>query len=563
MLIFAVIVLPSLLIAAIEYGVWRMIGTQRLVIVHITIFVAVGVATTTALNKATAIWDIGFRGECMLPLMNQTCTPINRGLPWVDIFPEGTQNFGAGTFTCGDGGAAAKALNFSVNLSLSGVLTISCNAGRGTYTPLPSTRTWPKADKLVEEDYEGLLSRPFNKNVMKQVRKAGEIPYQEHELVLLPEGIEAVIVHCGNTEKLVTRVRPDPKALERTLPHVVASSNISVTPEESKLDVVILFVDAVSRRGFHRRLARTVAALEEADAQGLTRLYQFFRYSVVEFCTEPNARAMFLEMIEENTQGASILWEDYAQSGYVTLSTADTCQDLGAAYMNRSESPGQPDFDHELLSPFCHSDYFAEDANPFGNFKGPYSICARCLKGQQVHEHELEYLHSFRAAYPDRAKFSLAWFLEGHEGTTEVLRFLDDGLSRYLKNYSARDWNRTALVIAADHGLHMGFNFALSQNGAVEHKNPFLAIMLPPWFAAQHNRHDFMTVNQQRLVTGLDLYKTLQAIRVAGLKGEIDLREKKAELSRLQTGIDLLHNEVQEERTCADASIPKEWCQCL
>jgi hypothetical protein len=39
-----------------------------------------------------------------------------------------------------------------------------------------------------------------------------------------------------------------------------------------------------ARRGFHRRLRKTVAALEDVDRSGVTRLYQFFRYSVVEFC---------------------------------------------------------------------------------------------------------------------------------------------------------------------------------------------------------------------------------------------------------------------------------------
>ncbi|XP_024376955.1 uncharacterized protein [Physcomitrium patens] len=521
-------------------------------------------AATGALRDGIEVWDKGFRGERMLSFQNHNvCTPVDRGLPWVDMFPEGYQNFGASTFTCGDLEMDAKAVGFSVNFSMDGALTASCNTGnRMTYTPLPSTVDWPKGDKLVEETYEGLLARPFNKNVMDKVREAGEIPYEAQSSIYLPEEIEAVIVRCGGVEKLVTRVRPSSEILKRTASQ---ADQFSPSKNEKKLNVVFLFLDATSRRGFHRRLRRTVAALEEADARGDTRLYQFFRYSVVEFCTEPNSRAMFQNAIKPHKEIVPPVWDDYRNSGYVTLFTADTCQDLAAAYMNRQSPRNTSSFDHELISPFCHSDYFAEDANPFGNFKGPYSICARCLKGEQVHEHELRYLQSFRTAYPDTPKFSLAWFLEGHEGTTEVLRNLDDGLAAYVGNFTAQDWNSTAVIIAADHGLHMGLNFAMSQNGAVEHKNPFMAMMLPPWFTDRHNRNEILSANQQKMVTALDIYKTLQALRMAGLSEEQRRQwvDPASEYRLHNVSIDLLHHEVPESRSCEDAGISSDWCQCL
>jgi hypothetical protein len=80
------------------------------------------VRTTSALQQGRAVWDQGFRGERMLPL-NSFCTPVDRGLPWVDVFPEGSQNFGAGTFKCGDLEKEASAVGFSVNFSVDGVLT--------------------------------------------------------------------------------------------------------------------------------------------------------------------------------------------------------------------------------------------------------------------------------------------------------------------------------------------------------------------------------------------------------------------------------------------------------
>lgn len=108
----------------------------------------------------------------------------------------------------------------------------------------------------------------------------------------------------------------------------------------------------------------------------------------------------------------------------------------------------------------------------------------------------------------------------------------------------------------------MGLNFGLTQNGAVEHKNPMLAVMLPPWFTSQENHHELMTKNQQRMVTGLDLYATLQAIRAAG-SADTDRWVDEAEQHQSKSGIDMLHHEVPESRTCTDAEIPSQWCQCL
>ena len=560
MLMFVVFIVPALAIGALEYGLWRIFGTRALVAVHVPFLLFGIVRTNRALEEGREAWDQGFFGMRMQPLNQSMCTPVDRGLTWVDIFPEGSQNFGAGTFTCGDLDKEANNVGFSVNFSIDGALIVSCGAGEGMiYTPLPSTVDWPKGDKLIEETYEGILARPFNKNVMDKVREAGEIPYEVTTPIILPDDIEAVFVRCGGVEKLVTRVRPKSRIRNR-----IAAKSSGLGNEE-KLNVVFIFIDATSRRGFHRRLRKTVAALEEVDTRDFTRLYQFFRYSVLEFCTEPNSRAMFQNTIESHKETVPPVWDDYRDSGYVTLYTADTCQDLPAAYMNRHSPHNTSSFDHELVAPFCHSDFFAENANPFGNFKGPYSITARCLKGEQVHDHELRYLESFRAAYPDQPKFSLAWFLEGHEGTTEVLRNLDDGLASYLRNFTEQDWNNTAMIIAADHGLHMGLNFGVSQNGAVEHKNPFMAMMLPPWFVARHNRHNALRVNQQRMVTALDIYDTLQAFRMAGLSTEEQARwvDPAARYRLHKHSIDLLHHEVPENRSCEDAGIVPEWCQCL
>ncbi|KAJ2816280.1 hypothetical protein IWW50_006556, partial [Coemansia erecta] len=63
-----------------------------------------------------------------------------------------------------------------------------------------------------------------------------------------------------------------------------------------------------------------------------------------------------------------------------------------------------------------------------------------------------------------------------HEGTGEVLRTLDDALATFLEDIrDSGELDNTVLIVGSDHGLHMGLNFAYTQNGRIEHQNPFFA----------------------------------------------------------------------------------------
>lgn len=112
-----------------------------------------------------------------------TCKPVDHGLPWLDILPDGTQNLFIYLFILGGGMACsnlhqkvAASWNFHVNFSVDGALRISAS-GHMTYTPLPSTVDWPKVDQ-IEGSNEGETNMPMNKIVMVKIRQAGEIPYK-------------------------------------------------------------------------------------------------------------------------------------------------------------------------------------------------------------------------------------------------------------------------------------------------------------------------------------------------------------------------------------------------
>ncbi|KAJ3157262.1 hypothetical protein HDU89_002674 [Geranomyces variabilis] len=544
-LIFALIVMPSLAVGAAEIALWKWLGPRRAAVCHVIALLVAVFVVSARLSRAAAIWGRGFGGETMQPLA-RTCKPTKVGLPWIDLLPAGAQNFWAGGLTCN-----RVAETFSAEIDADGALRVKCPSDDATYIPLPATREWPPGWKLVEENYEGRLPAPFNKRVMDAIRRAEPLRIRGDNApeMLIPSTAEAAIVTCGGMEKLVLRARWSIDAHNRTLQH---ADERTVTSNTKVLDVIVIFLDATSRRHFHRRLGRTVRMLEQANAEGNTRLFQFFRYSISGFSTGPNSRAMFTGTSPNTLDSVSPVWEDFARSRFVTAITADTCQDWGASYNPRPAFH----FDHEMYAPFCHADFFAEGSNPLGNFKGPYAINARCLKGARVSDLALQYAGSVSPAYPSRNTFVLAWLLEGHEGTGEVLADLDEGLVSLL---GSLDWSKTALVIAADHGLHMGLNFAFTRNGAVEHRNPMLAFALPPWLADSEGRGETLKANAHKMVSGLDLYATLQGLRkVADPTGFDDPDVGK----RAQGGKNLMEVVVPPDRLCSDAGVPQWYCEC-
>src|SRR5690606_5617149 len=89
------------------------------------------------------------------------------------------------------------------------------------------------------------------------------------------------------------------------------------------------------------------------------------------------------------------------------------------------------DFDHELFSIFCDSNYWLP-GKEYGLFYGPYSSLRRCLYGKDTFEYMLEFATQFWKLYPDQRKYIELYFIDGHEITNEVITYLDGFLYEWL-----------------------------------------------------------------------------------------------------------------------------------
>ncbi|KAJ2304581.1 hypothetical protein IWW54_005356, partial [Coemansia sp. RSA 2705] len=243
----------------------------------------------------------------------------------------------------------------------------------------------------------------------------------------------------------------------------------------------------------------------------------------------------------------------------------------GRNFRSQTFAVSNRSLDYELTAPFCLPEFYPSTGNAFGNFKGPYSITARCLFGRYVHDWAFDYLYKLRrelqmpavATVGNRAKHRpymvTATFLEGHEGTGEVLRTLDDALAAFLDDiWQSGELNNTVLMVGSDHGLHMGLNFAYLQNGRIEHQNPFFAMSVPEhlyqyagdyWAAHGEGQAHPLALNEQRLTTPFEIHHTF---RVLADWPQFSSNDWSRSLFYPQ----------KKGRTCSEAGIGASFCMC-
>lgn len=86
------------------------------------------------------------------------------------------------------------------------------------------------------------------------------------------------------------------------------------------------------------------------------------------------------------------------------------------------------------------------------NLVGANAITRRCIFGKDSFEHVLEFGKQFWNAYREDKKFLMLEFMDAHEGSGEVVTYLDEPLTRFLEN---ADLNDTTIILMSDHGWHM------------------------------------------------------------------------------------------------------------
>ncbi|KAF8926692.1 hypothetical protein CPC16_002498, partial [Podila verticillata] len=565
MLVFLVVAIPlNTLIQSILACQQRMQPNKfkRFMMTNVTVTVIV---TTMMLIYYNGIWGRGALGA-QLQHGSQGGVPLcewqGLNIPFVDLLPNHIQNFWAASSTC------PTVSGIEAEWSYDGVLTIHClnkefTAGNSPrYDILPDTKSWGPEDKIMHTYNHKIDERTIRKEYTEPV-------------VVDDAGVESVVAHCEEgVSKVLIRVLREDSVLERVRNLNKARKELEETTgmvqdddtqeqgdseksSDRKPNVLVLFMDAVARRQFYRKLAKTSATVAHLDKsqEGGPQLHEFFRYHAVGFNTNANSAAIYTNASDRERPAVPPIWKDFYEGGYITTRVEDNCEDWSTQYTGSASSQY---FDHELQAPFCLPPYYPLVGNPFGNFDGPYSIVRRCLHGTNVHNYAFEYMNQFRQRYPDQHWFQMGSLIEGHEGTGEVLLTIDDDLSKFFEGMEKDGTlENTIIFTMADHGLHMGINFMFTPSGRIEHMNPYLSVILPPLLSKKYpSLARGLQHNQQSLVTGWEIHATLKMLARGVMPAGGDDDEMDGGEWRRGT---LFDEDLNPGRTCEEARIPEEF----
>ena len=318
-------------------------------------------------------------------------------------------------------------------------------------------------------------------------------------------------------------------------------------------NILFLYIDAISRPEFLRSMKHTQNFLSKYYNSTKYSFYQMMKYQNFIFFTQQNVNPMFFGESMFNSNGTSIL-KYIKQKGFITGQANNICtRQLYDIEDNYIQNITYENFDHENIAMFCDPNYYNPE-NRFTPYMGPYSIRRRCLYGKDTFEYVLEYGQKFWETYLNEKKFLRLSFQDAHEGTLEVVKYLDKKLAKFLEIFEKKNYlEDTAIFIVSDHGNNMiGFYNILQVEDYVIEKT------LGTWFMILPKKinidEKFIEINQQRIVSPYDIHDTLLDIFGYKLEDNVFSRKGKSVFNKI--------NGLERDCNYYEQDLLPIWCRC-
>ena len=341
-------------------------------------------------------------------------------------------------------------------------------------------------------------------------------------------------------------------------------TKISKNTTSSFDNILFLYIDSLSRQHIKRKMKYLSSFIEQYldidknknNENSNFKSYQFLKYHTFAAFTQKNVQPMFYgEKMDPTSSNGTSLIKYMKKQGYITGQSTNLCsKELFVTMNNCLNEVEFSDFDHENVAMFCDPSYY-DRTNPYPVFSGPFSIIRRCLYQKDTYEYVLEYGKQFWETYSENKKFLRLSFIDAHEGTGEVIKYLDKPLYDFLMNLLNQNLlKNTAIIIASDHGNGMPGIYYIINSGDYMYENVlgFLAIILYDY--KDENEIKNLEKNQQILVSPYDIHDTLVDIIYNGKNKDIMSRNGQSLFSEINS----------MERTCEKYSeLSPELCRCI
>ena len=270
-------------------------------------------------------------------------------------------------------------------------------------------------------------------------------------------------------------------------------------------NILLLYIESLSRANALRQLKKTMnffrkfmpykGGFNKKYPSEIFHSFQFFKYHSFNGYTTVNYPFLFYGQRKENIQ-KNLITKYLKHNGYVTCNVHDYCEvENTRTFHNLSI---EEVYDHQYLS--CDPNDYDISVNKI-----------RCLYGKQNIEYFLNYIEQFWRKYKDNRKYCLLLTNLGHEGTLDVVKYVDifiaDFLYRLFEDNLLKD---TSIILLSDHGVGMPSVYYLYDFYKIElHLPAFFIIINDRKNISYEIQYKFIQENQQAFITAFDIYNTI------------------------------------------------------
>ncbi|KAI4464208.1 hypothetical protein MML48_3g00011732 [Holotrichia oblita] len=329
---------------------------------------------------------------------------------------------------------------------------------------------------------------------------------------------------------------------------------------ETKLNVLILGIDSVSRLNFHRQMPKTSAALRKI------KTVELLGYNKVGDNTFPNLIPVLTGWNESelkkncwpNTTSyfddCPFIWKRFAENGYATAFAEDASW-MGIFNYQRRGFKQQP-------THYFWDTFDGEAEKQIGN-KHRMNV-DQCLGPREAYKVLVNYAEKFVESIQflyNKPYFGFFWSSSLSHDFLNKPKLGDEFFEGFISRlYQKKLLQNTVFIFMSDHGIRWG-DIRSTFQGRIEERLPFIHIYIPEWY-----RNDFplaysnLARNSQRLTTPYDLHKTLEdLLDPYALSRDFLHRRQENRTERREYS---LFEAISPERTCENATISEHWCTC-
>jgi len=269
-------------------------------------------------------------------------------------------------------------------------------------------------------------------------------------------------------------------------------------------NILLLYIDSVSRANSIRQLKKTMKFIAQfmPYKQKLNKFYignfhsfQFFKYHSFRGYTCINYPIIFYNKNPKKGNKERIT-KYFKKNRFITGLANDICYRDGTTTFHRMKNDEV--YDYQML--IC-------DPNKLSSLE----MIKRCLYGKNLIEHLFEYATQFWIKYKNNRKFFFVLSHEGHEGTLERLKYIDEFIFNFLNNlYNESLLKDSSILLISDHGVGMPSIYSINDFYKIEYSLPMLYMIINDRENKTYEeQYKFIHKNQQTLITGYDIYYTL------------------------------------------------------